>query len=207
MKLILSPPNQLTVLRILLTPVFLVLLFSGESALRQWSLLVYIVAALTDWYDGWLARRWGYVTRWGAFLDPFADKVLTSAALIAFVILHIIPAWPVWIIVGRDIIVTGLRSYAEFRGRPFDTSRLAKTKTFTQLVVIYYILILYVARESFLRQKYGSIIDSLLHPTLVYALVVAVAAITLLSGVLYIVGNRSTLRDLADAEREELKDA
>jgi len=200
MKLTLSPPNQLTVLRILLTPVFLVLLFANDQALHQWSLAVYIVAALTDWYDGWLARRWGYVTRWGAFLDPFADKVLTSAALISFVVLRLVPAWPVWIIVVRDIAVTGLRSYAEFKGRTFDTSKLAKTKTFSQLVVIYYILVLYVARESLLKESYGTIIDSLLHPTLVYALIVLVAGITLLSGILYVVGNRTTIRELADSE-------
>src|SRR6266850_7243151 len=103
-----SIPNSLTVLRILLTPLFLILLFSESSFLKQLALLVYIVAALTDWYDGWVARRYGYVTRWGKFLDPLADKILAAAALFAFVCLKLVDAWMVWVIIARDLIITSL---------------------------------------------------------------------------------------------------
>ena len=197
MKITFSPPNQLTLLRILLTPVFVAFLFSPSEVLRQLSLLVFVIALLTDWYDGWVARRWGYITRWGAFLDPLADKIVTSAALIAFVVLDLAPAWPVWLIVIRDIAITLLRSYSEYKGKPFDTTRLAKTKTFFQCVVIYYVLFLYVAGSTpYFREYYGNAIDTLLGTTLVYILIVLTAVITLWTGVSYILGNWNTIRSL-----------
>ena len=197
MKISFSPPNQLTILRILLTPVFLAFLFSANPFLRQLSLLVFIVALLTDSYDGWVARRWGYVTRWGSFLDPLADKIVTSAALIAFVFLGLTPAWPIWLIVVRDIAITLLRSYSEFKGKPFDTSRLAKTKTFLQFVAIYYILLLYVANgTAYFRGRFGATLDVLLDHTLIYILTIVIAVITIWTGVSYVLENWKTIREL-----------
>jgi CDP-diacylglycerol--glycerol-3-phosphate 3-phosphatidyltransferase len=199
MKFSFTPPNQLTFLRILLTPVFLTLLFSSDPVLRQLSLVVFIIALLTDWYDGWVARRWGYITRWGKFLDPLADKVVTSAALIAFIYLDLVPPWTVWVIVVRDIAITLLRSYAEYKGKPFDTTRLAKTKTFLQFVVIYYVLLLYVGKDiEFVRSRYGELINTLLDYSFLYASMVVIAAITLLTGALYIIENWKTVRELYD---------
>jgi len=186
-------------LRILLTPVFLTLLFSSDPVLRQLSLVVFIIALLTDWYDGWVARRWGYITRWGKFLDPLADKVVTSAALIAFMYLDLVPPWTVWVIVVRDIAITLLRSYAEYKGKPFDTTRLAKTKTFLQFVVIYYVLLLYVGKDiEFVRSRYGELINTLLDYSFLYASMVVIAAITLVTGALYIIENWKTVRELYD---------
>jgi CDP-diacylglycerol--glycerol-3-phosphate 3-phosphatidyltransferase len=194
-----SPPNQLTFLRILLTPVFVIFLLSSSTALHQWSVLVYILAAITDWYDGWLARRWGYVTRWGAFFDPLADKVVTSAALIAYVYLDLVAGWMVWIIVVRDIVITLLRSYAEFKGKPVDTSKLAKTKTVAQYIVIYYLLILYVGRNTpVIQENFGSLIQSLLDYALVYTMMVFITAITLWTGIVYIIDNWKIIRVLYD---------
>lgn len=199
MKISFSPPNQLTFLRILLTPVFVAFLFSGSSLFRQLSLLVFFIALLTDWYDGWVARRWGYVTKWGAFLDPLADKVLTSAALISFITLDLVPWWPIWLIVVRDLAVTLLRSYSEYKGKPFDTSKFAKTKTFLQFVVIYYILLLYVGgKTEYFRLHYGATIDQLLDQTLLYVLSVLIAVITIWTGVTYLIENRKTIRELYD---------
>lgn len=199
MKFTLSPPNQLTFLRILLTPVFIILLFSPDLVLRQLSVLVFIIALLTDWYDGWVARRWGYVTRWGTFLDPLADKVVTSSALIAFIYLDLVPAWPVWAIVIRDILITFLRSYSEFKGRAFDTSTFAKTKTFLQFMFIDYVLLAYIARDTeYFQSRYGGLIHSLLEYSLLYAIVVVVAFITVLTGVVYLAANWKTVRELYD---------
>lgn len=200
MKFPISPPNQLTFLRILLTPVFLAFLFSADPLMRQLSLLVFIVAMLTDWYDGWVARRWGYVTRWGTFLDPLADKVVTSAALIAFVYLNLVPSWTVWLIVIRDIVITFLRSYAELKAKPFDTTRMAKTKTLLQFVAIYYVLLAYIARDTeYFRVRFGTTLDLLLDPSLLYAMMVVITFITVLTGVLYVVNNWATIRDLYGA--------
>ncbi len=197
MKLEISPPNQLTFLRIVLTPVFVAFLFSSDPLLRQLSLLVFVIAMLTDWYDGWVARRWGYVTRWGTFLDPLADKVVTSAALIAFIYLDLVPSWTVWVIVIRDVVITFLRSYAELKGKPFDTTRLAKTKTFLQFALIYYVLLAYIALDTeYFRSRYGALLNQLLDRSLLYAFMVIIAAITLLTGVLYIIENWATVREL-----------
>ena len=86
-------PNHLSIARIILTPLFLILFLSGESYLMQISLAVYVIAAITDWYDGWLARKFNYITQTGKFLDPLADKILVSAAFFAFAYLEILEYW------------------------------------------------------------------------------------------------------------------
>jgi len=197
MKIEFTPPNQLTFLRILLAPVFVSFLFSANPLLRQLSLVIFVLAMLTDWYDGWVARRWGYVTRWGTFLDPLADKVVTSTALIAFIYLDLVPTWTVWVIVIRDIAITFLRSYSELKGKPFDTTRMAKTKTFLQFALIYYVLLAYVARDTeYFRLRFGKLLDQLLDASLLYAFMVLITAITLLTGILYIIDNWTTVKEL-----------
>ncbi|MCX6120310.1 MAG: CDP-diacylglycerol--glycerol-3-phosphate 3-phosphatidyltransferase [Ignavibacteriales bacterium] len=198
-----SPPNQLTFLRILLTPVFLVFLLSSNSILRQWSLAVFIFAAITDWYDGWLARRWGYVTQWGAFLDPLADKVLTSAALIAYAYLGLVSSWMVWIIVIRDVVITVLRSYAEYKGKPVDTSKLAKTKTFAQYVLIYYLLFLYVAQNTpSIEEQFSGLIKTLLNYSFINSAMLMITGITLWTGIVYIIDNWKTIRELYESSNK-----
>ncbi len=196
MRYFFTPPNQLTVLRILLTPLFVALLFSADPISRQLSIFVFLFALLSDWYDGWVARRWGYVTRWGTFLDPLADKIVTSAAFISFIYLNLVPAWTVWVIVFRDIVITILRSYSEYKGKPFDTSKFAKTKTFLQFTVLFYILLLYVSLDVARFLPFHKTIETLLHPALIYFMMVCIAVITVWTGVLYLIGNRKTLREL-----------
>jgi CDP-diacylglycerol--glycerol-3-phosphate 3-phosphatidyltransferase len=192
-----SPPNQLTFVRILLTPVFLAFLLVNHRTYNQLALPVFVVASLTDWYDGWVARKWGYVSRWGKFLDPLADKVLTSAAFISFIYLDLAPSWMVWIIVIRDILITVLRSLAEYKGRPVVTSGPAKTKTFIQFVVIFYVLIVYTLRITpFIYQQYKSAVDFLLSQNLLLALMFVVTALTAWTGIRYLIDNRKTLVDL-----------
>ncbi len=192
-----SIPNSLTVIRIILTPVFVILLFTESTFLKQLALLTYVVAALTDWYDGWVARRYGYVSRWGKFLDPLADKILSAAALFSFVYLRLIDAWMVWIIVARDFIITGLRSYAEWKDQPVITSKTAQAKTFGEFVVIYYILILYVARSiPVFRLKFGPLLESLLHPQVLFGMVLLVTISTIGTGAMYLIDNRNLMKDL-----------
>ncbi|OGU28959.1 MAG: CDP-diacylglycerol--glycerol-3-phosphate 3-phosphatidyltransferase [Ignavibacteria bacterium GWA2_55_11] len=192
-----SPPNQLTFLRILLTPVFVGMYLSQDPTIRQLSLAVFVIAMLTDWYDGWVARRWGFVTRWGTFFDPFADKVFISSTLFAFVAVGLVPGWTVWAIVGRDVVITFLRSYSELKGRPFDTSRLAKSKTFFQFLAICYILVLDVARTmTSLENSWRDTVNSLLSRTIIDPLMIFAATFTLITGIAYIITNRTTLRKL-----------
>jgi len=172
-------------------------LLSPYPSMRQWSLAIFVLAAITDWYDGWVARRWGYVTRWGTFFDPFADKVVTSAALIAFIYLDLVEGWMVWIIVIRDVIITLLRSFAEYKGKLIETSKLAKIKTFVQFVVIYYLLILYVAQNTpLLQENFGELIHALLNYSLVYSIMVIVTVITLWTGIFYFIDNWKIIQSL-----------
>ena len=193
----LNLPNQLTLLRVVLTPLFALLLLSESSLNKQISLIVFVIAALTDWYDGWIARKLGYISRWGKFFDPLADKILSSAALLVYVGLGLVDAWMVWIVIIRDFLITGLRSYAEYRDRPIVTSKSAQAKTFGQFVVIYYILILYVGRSvPIVYDRFGETIDTLMHPQVLFGMMLLVTLSTVGTAIAYLFDNRTFLREL-----------
>jgi CDP-diacylglycerol--glycerol-3-phosphate 3-phosphatidyltransferase len=183
-------PNQLTVLRIILSPVFLFFFLSDIIWMKQVSVAIYIIAALSDWYDGWLARKFNYITSWGKFWDPLADKILTSVAFIGFAIVDLIPWWMIIIIVGRDVIITLLRVFADMKNYNFTTSYYAKWKTMLQMVFLYYLLILYVAQFTpEINLRYGDLISLLLNKELIFFIAMLITIITFHSGVLYIIRN------------------
>ncbi|MCZ7613330.1 MAG: CDP-diacylglycerol--glycerol-3-phosphate 3-phosphatidyltransferase [Ignavibacteriaceae bacterium] len=180
-------PNQLTVLRVILSPVFLFFFLSDVIWMKQVSVAIYIVAALTDWYDGWLARKFNYITSWGKFWDPLADKILTSIAFVGFALVDLIPWWMVGIIVGRDVIVTLLRVFADMKNYQFTTSYYAKWKTMLQMIFLYYLLILYVAQFTpEINSHYEKLIEAMLNEQLVFYIALVITVITFHSGVLYI---------------------
>jgi CDP-diacylglycerol--glycerol-3-phosphate 3-phosphatidyltransferase len=184
-------PNQLTILRIILTPVFLFFFLSPEPLYKQISLGIYVIAALTDWYDGWLARKFNYITSWGKFWDPLADKILTSSAFMGFAILGIVPLWMVIIIILRDFIVTGLRAYADYKNISFPTSYYAKWKTFIQMAFLYYLLLVYTGMYT--KQIYtGSeeLFSILMNEYFIYLTMLIITIITFHSGIQYIFMNR-----------------
>lgn len=196
-------PNQLTVLRIILTPIFFVLLLSEQVVLKQAALGVFLLAAITDWYDGWLARKFNYITNWGRVWDPLADKILTSSAFIAFVILGKLELWMVIIILLRDFMITGLRLYADYRNIPFPTSNYAKWKTFIQMLFLYYLLIVYVA--SLTDQIYKGnegIFEILLHEKVIYFAMLFITLMTLHSGISYLFQNRQIIKTLFTHETQ-----
>lgn len=134
-------PNSLTLLRIFLVPVLVVVLLTQKS---EHGLLIgtgiFGLGVLTDYLDGYLARRRKQVSRLGTLLDPIADKLLTTAAFIALVELKAVEAWVVLIIVGREIVVTGLRSVASSRGILIPASVLGKGKMVLQVLAIFGLL-------------------------------------------------------------------
>jgi CDP-diacylglycerol--glycerol-3-phosphate 3-phosphatidyltransferase len=183
-------PNQLTIIRIILSPIFLFFFLSDVILMKQISVAIYIVAALSDWYDGWLARKFNYITSWGKFWDPLADKILTSVAFIGFAIVDLIPWWMVIVIVGRDVIITLLRVFADMKNYTFTTSYYAKWKTMLQMIFLYYLLLLYVAQFSpDINLRYGDLISLLLNNKLIYFIALLITIITFHSGVLYIIRN------------------
>lgn len=173
------------------------MIISENNLLRQISLAVFLVAAMTDWYDGVIARRSGTVTNLGKFLDPLADKFLTSSAFVAFAILDYVPWWMVIVIVFRDMLITVLRSLAESRGAHIVTSKTAQWKTFIQMTVLYYLLLLIVGQDvAWLRMLLGDTMKILMHVDVVYGLMLAVTLLTIYTGIQYIVENRGFVASL-----------
>jgi CDP-diacylglycerol---glycerol-3-phosphate 3-phosphatidyltransferase len=140
---ILNVPNILTMIRIAAIPLLCVLLLSPERRPCFWAAALFAAASVTDWLDGYLARRMGIVTVFGKFLDPIADKLIVMAALIMILPFDRVPAWMVLVILGREIIITGLRGIASTEGIVIPASNLGKFKTIFQLVAIIGLLLHY----------------------------------------------------------------
>ncbi|MBI1938784.1 MAG: CDP-diacylglycerol--glycerol-3-phosphate 3-phosphatidyltransferase [Ignavibacteriales bacterium] len=190
-------PNQLTVLRIILTPVFFFLFLSDEPVMVQISLVVFIIAAITDWYDGWLARKFNYITEWGKFLDPLADKILTSTAFIAFVFVGVLKGWMVVLIIIRDLFITILRMYADYKKVSFTTSYSAKWKTFLQMAFLYYLLLIYTLRTvDYIYSGSEKLFYSLLDPRAIYFTMLIITIFTVFTGITYIISNRKLIVQL-----------
>ena len=160
-------PNSLTLARIFLVPIVVVVLLTVE--IRTWAVWgssLFLAAALTDLLDGYLARKRKQVTTLGRLLDPIADKLLISSALISLVYLHIAPAWMVVIIIGREFAVTGLRSIAAHEGFSIGVSTLGKGKMVTQVAAVIGLI---------LGRKYGGWVQItaivLLYSVVVFALI------------------------------------
>jgi CDP-diacylglycerol--glycerol-3-phosphate 3-phosphatidyltransferase len=190
-------PNQLTILRIILTPIFLYLFLSKNPLLIQISIGVFLVAALTDWYDGWLARKFNYITDWGKFWDPLADKILTSTAFLGFVFVGLLQLWMVVLIVLRDLIITLLRIYAESRGYNFVTSYYAKWKTVLQMVFLYYLLLLYGGLNTVeIYAGNEQLFNQLSDKNLIPIIMLVITVITVHSGVTYLLKNKHLIKKL-----------
>jgi CDP-diacylglycerol--glycerol-3-phosphate 3-phosphatidyltransferase len=140
---ILNLPNILTMTRIAAIPLLAVLLMNPSRPAGFWAAAVFSLASVTDWLDGYLARRMGIVTIFGKFLDPIADKLIVMAALIMILPFGRVPAWMVLVILGREIIITGLRGIASSEGIVIQASDLGKFKTIFQLVAIIGLLLHY----------------------------------------------------------------
>jgi CDP-diacylglycerol--glycerol-3-phosphate 3-phosphatidyltransferase len=146
-------PNKITVSRIFLIPLFLIVTlfpFSwGEISLGEYTIpvthlvgaLIFIIASCTDWIDGYYARKLNMVTNLGKFLDPLADKLLVSAALITLVELQLAPAWMVIVIISREFAVTGLRLVLAGEGEVVAANMLGKIKTWAQIIAVSAILL------------------------------------------------------------------
>jgi CDP-diacylglycerol--glycerol-3-phosphate 3-phosphatidyltransferase len=169
----------------------------NNLAMNYVSFVIFFVASLTDYYDGILARRYGISSVWGRFLDPLADKILISAALIVFAMAKFVAVWMVTIIIVRDVIITALRSYAMFKGKPIVTSYLAKAKTFSQVTVIYIIFAYILLKKTLIANNQNSFfIDKFIAWNIIDLCMLFVTLLTLVSGLKYLFENRSHLKSL-----------
>ena len=173
--------NKITIIRVFLVPLFVIVLFSNLEYATYFAGIIFIIASLTDSLDGYIARSQNLVTNFGKFIDPLADKILVSAALISLVDLGRIPAWVVVLIIAREFTITGFRTIAASEGVTIAASPLGKFKTITQLVAIIAILI-----GNFPFNRIGFPFDQImLYISLFF---------TIISGIDYIYKNRDALK-------------
>jgi CDP-diacylglycerol--glycerol-3-phosphate 3-phosphatidyltransferase len=140
---VLGHPNSLTLFRVAAVPLLILLLLSPGRLFGVLAALVFSAAATTDYFDGYVARRYGLVSNLGKIMDPLADKLLVSSAFIMLIPLGRVPAWMICIIVGRELAVTGLRNIISEKGEDVSASRLGKYKTGFQIAAVIPLLMHY----------------------------------------------------------------
>ena len=137
--------NKLTMIRIFLVPIFLIFIAVKDIPYgRLFATFIFILASLTDKLDGYIARSRNQITNFGKFMDPLADKLLVTAALVSLVELQIVPSWVAMIIIAREFAVSGLRTIAASEGKVIAASRWGKIKTVIQIVAIITALIKFI---------------------------------------------------------------
>jgi len=146
--------NRLTLSRLGLTILFVICLNSEWPFGRTIALLLFIIAGLTDFADGEIARRYAFVTNFGKLMDPLVDKIMIAAAFISLVPLKAVPAWAATVIVSREFLITGLRLLASSQGQVLGAERLGKHKTSWQIVTVVFFLLLLSARELRYADQY-----------------------------------------------------
>lgn len=191
-------PNILSGFRLILAPIFLVLFIQDQIFWRSIGLIIFVIAAATDFIDGYIARRFNVESDFGVFLDPLADKFLTFAGFVCLPFLDSsqFPWWAVVLIVIRDMAITGLRVYAGQKGIVMETRATAKAKTALQMVFLY--IALFFGVLMLLKGRFGEIIESILASDVFFWGMMVVVVVTLYSGVEYLVVNRRIFSQKAD---------
>ena len=139
--------NRLTLSRLALTVLFVAALNSSWEYARTSALIIFLIAGITDFVDGEVARRYGIITNFGKLMDPLVDKIMMAAAFISLVPLKAVPAWAATAVVARDFLITGLRLMATTKGRVLPAERLGKQKTSWQIITVIFFLALLAANE------------------------------------------------------------
>lgn len=179
--------NILTLVRLFLAPLFLVFLLTSTPWAITTAVILFIIGAFTDYLDGLVARRMGEFTEQGAFLDPLADKILTTSAFVGFYILDLMPLWMLVVIVVRDFGTTLLRTLSSESATPMQTSTSAKVKTFLQMAFIVYALALLWAAEASASESIRAFGNEWLHSDATYYGIFAITLFTLWTFIQYLI--------------------
>jgi len=178
--------NKLTMIRIFLVPIFLLFMAVKDIPYgKELATIIFIVASLTDKLDGYIARSRNQITNFGKFMDPLADKLLVTAALVSLVELQMIPGWVAMIIIAREFAVTGLRTVAAAEGKIIAASKWGQLKTVIQIVAIITALIKLLNQNA----SFTTMLS-----TLTNVFMIAAVIITIISGVDYFVKNKGAIR-------------
>lgn len=188
--------NRLTVLRIILTFVFMFFLFCHGLWAKSAALVVFIFAALSDYFDGRIAHKRNMVTDFGKLMDPIADKILVIAAFAAFVQMQLIAAWMFVIIISRELIITSLRLFALNKGKVLSAAKAGKHKTVSQMAVIFLMLGFIVLKEVMLTFYTWNPEWEKLFRQGIYVLMLLTVGLTLYSGLSYLWENRRIITKL-----------
>ena len=188
-------PNALTIFRVILTPFFIYLLFSSSMYSNLYALIIFILASVTDAFDGYYARKYNIETEFGNFLDPLADKILVSSAFISFYLLDLIELWMVVVILSRDFFITFLRIVMKNNGQSLKTSRIAKSKTAVQLILIIFILI-FLALEKMEASMFSLFGNIILEYNIVYNATFIVSIFTFYTGFRYFQNNYDIIKKI-----------
>jgi CDP-diacylglycerol---glycerol-3-phosphate 3-phosphatidyltransferase len=178
-------PNKLTISRIFLAAVFIFSLLINGPGAKCFALAIFLIACVTDYYDGLIARREGIITSFGKLMDPIADKILILGAFLVFVEMKIIPAWMVMIILSRELVITGIRILALSQKKVLSAEIAGKHKTISQMVAVISILIFLIIKElgfTFSHMEYFS--------KSIYILMLITVLMTLISGISYMIKNK-----------------
>lgn len=183
-------PNKLTLSRIALTFVFMFFLFTRWPYGKIAALITFILASLTDYLDGKIAKERGLISDFGKFMDPIADKILILAAFLAFVEMKLIPAWCVIIIIFREFIVLGLRVLGIIKGHIVAASRAGKHKTVFQIVTVFFILIYLIIRQHSANYSFWAEGGEAFYKNAIFGLMLVTVILTLISGISYLMKNK-----------------
>lgn len=176
-------PNILSALRLGISFFFFVFFISKDPLLQFIALILFLIGSITDYFDGYIARKYNLSSNLGKFLDPLADKFLTTAAFTSFVILDLIPIWMLIILIARDLITTFMRTNSE---KSIVTSYVAKLKTMVQMIFIFLSLLLIVFVNSFPNQSISSNFNSFLHSIYYDLMMLLIVLLTIWSLIEYI---------------------
>lgn len=186
-------PNIISLTRVILAPLFIYLMLTNDVGYMILACFLFLVAAITDYIDGWYARKFGLITKWGQFFDPLADKILTTSAFIVFYIFDIMPLWMIIVIVFRDTITTILRIITWKRKKMINTSFSAKLKTSVQMIFIASILVLIFIKLTGVFDIFPETVDLIIYSKWVYYIMLFLTILTIWTLIDYFYSNKSLL--------------
>lgn len=186
-------PNSLTVLRIILTFVFMTFVFIPGVVPRALALFVFTIASLSDFYDGRLARKYNIISDFGKLMDPIADKILVLGAFLAFVQLQLVSAWMVIVIILRESFISGLRLIALKKRKVIAAAEAGKQKTVSQMATIFIVLIILLAKEILLRRGLWGVLWTKTTFWSINILMTITLLLTIVSAISFISKNRYLL--------------
>lgn len=187
-------PNELTILRIVLTVIFMVFVFFPGINARIFAFCLFGLASLTDIYDGKIARKYNIVSDFGKLMDPIADKILVLGAFLVFIQMRLIPAWMVIVIILRESFITGFRLIALRKGKVLAAEDAGKHKTVSQMVTIFIILLFLIFKEVLSeRSMWGEKIE-LYSGVSIMVLMSITLLLTLISGLSFVMRNKHLVR-------------